>query len=108
MEPLPFLCHPDRSEPEFPASLRWTGPRVRLSLKERRMMFDNATNFYRKFGVAEWRDLRFSYRLQATLSSQRKGEIDNSVWERELSFPSYIVISTGAYPNFLPRCPRQG
>jgi hypothetical protein len=27
--------------------------------KERRMMFASATNFYRKSGVAEWRDLRF-------------------------------------------------
>jgi len=27
--------------------------------KERRMMFANATNFYRKSGVAQWRDLRF-------------------------------------------------
>src|SRR5579863_8741010 len=59
MEPFPFPCHPDRSEPEFPASLHWTGPRVRLSLKERRMMLDNATNLYRKFGVAKRRDLRF-------------------------------------------------
>jgi hypothetical protein len=44
-------CHLDRSAPEFPASLHWTRPRMR-------MMFDNATNFYRKSGVAEWRDLR--------------------------------------------------
>jgi hypothetical protein len=28
-------------------------------LKERRMMFANVTNFYRKSGVAQWRDLRF-------------------------------------------------
>jgi hypothetical protein len=28
-------------------------------LKERRMMLANATNFYRKSGVAQWRDLRF-------------------------------------------------
>jgi hypothetical protein len=27
--------------------------------KERRMMFANATNVYRKSGVAQWRDLRF-------------------------------------------------
>ena len=52
-------CRGTVSAPEFPASLHWTGPRVRLSLKERRMIFDNATNSYRKFGVAERRDLRF-------------------------------------------------
>jgi hypothetical protein len=34
---------------------------VRLSLKERRMMFANATNIHRKSGVAQWRDLRFFY-----------------------------------------------
>jgi hypothetical protein len=54
-------CHLDRSVPGFPASLRWTRPRVRLSLKERRMMFLNATNFNRKSGVAQWRDLRFLF-----------------------------------------------
>jgi len=77
IEPLAFPCHPDRSEPEFPASLHWTGPRVRLSLKERRMMFDNATNFYRKFGVAERRDLRFYG-------------------------PFVEMFFDGAYPDFLP------
>jgi hypothetical protein len=29
--------------------------------KEGRMMFANATNFYRKSGVAKWRDLRFLF-----------------------------------------------
>jgi hypothetical protein len=29
--------------------------------KERRMMFVSATNFYWKSGVAQWRDLRFSF-----------------------------------------------
>jgi hypothetical protein len=28
------LCHPDWSEPEFPATLRWIRPRVRLSVKK--------------------------------------------------------------------------
>jgi hypothetical protein len=36
-------------------------------------------------------------------TAQRSGRDDNSVWERYTSFPSYIVISTGAYPDFLPR-----
>jgi hypothetical protein len=31
--------------------------------KERRMVFANATNFYRKSGVAEGRDLRFLFGL---------------------------------------------
>src|SRR5713226_1126390 len=33
-EALPSLCHLDRSEPGFPASLPWTRPRVRLSLRK--------------------------------------------------------------------------
>jgi hypothetical protein len=41
-----------QSVPGFPATQHWTRPRMRLSLKERRMMFDNASNFYRKSGVA--------------------------------------------------------
>jgi hypothetical protein len=40
------------SVPGFPATQHWTRPRVRLSFKERRMMFASATNFYRKSGVA--------------------------------------------------------
>src|SRR5271156_5905628 len=54
-------CHLDRSAPGFPASLHWTEPRVRLSFKERRMVLANATNFHRKSGVAQWRDLRFLF-----------------------------------------------
>jgi len=58
--PRTFRGHVFRqSVPGFPATQHWTRPRMRLSLKERRMMFDNASNFYRKSGVAEWRDLRF-------------------------------------------------
>jgi hypothetical protein len=53
----PHLCHLDRSEPGFPATRHRTRPRVRLSLKERRMKFANATNFNRKSGAAQWRDL---------------------------------------------------
>jgi hypothetical protein len=47
------------SRPGFPAKLRWTRLRVRLSLKERRMKFANATNLNRKYGGAKPRDLRF-------------------------------------------------
>jgi hypothetical protein len=35
--------------------------------KERRMMFVSATDFYRKFGAAEWRDLRFLFGFSHTL-----------------------------------------
>jgi hypothetical protein len=59
MEPLPFPCHPDRSEPGFPATQCYTRPRVRLSLKERRMRSANAIKVHRKSGEAERRDLRF-------------------------------------------------
>jgi hypothetical protein len=50
----------DRSEPGFPATQHWTKPRVRLSLKERRMRSANATNVHRKSGVAKRRDLQFT------------------------------------------------
>jgi hypothetical protein len=33
----------------------------------------------------------------------RSGRDDNSVWKRYLVFPGSIVISPGAYPDFLPR-----
>ena len=42
--------------------------------------------------------------LSATL---RSGRDDNSSWERNLAFPNKLVIPTGAYPDFLPRCTRQ-
>jgi hypothetical protein len=54
-------CHPDRSVPGFPATQHWTKPRVRLSLKERRMSSANATKVHRKSGVAKWRDLLFLF-----------------------------------------------
>jgi hypothetical protein len=46
------LCHPDRSVPGFPATLHLTSPRMRLSVRERRMKCINATKFYRKSGGA--------------------------------------------------------
>jgi hypothetical protein len=39
-----------QSVPGFPATLRWTRPRVRLSQKESRMKIANATKFNRKSG----------------------------------------------------------
>ena len=42
----------DRAYPDFLPRSTWTGTRMRLSFKERRMMFANATHFYRKSGVA--------------------------------------------------------
>jgi hypothetical protein len=60
-------CHPNRSVPGFPATQLWTKPRVRLSLKERRMRSANATNVHRKSGVAKWRDLPFLFRFSHTL-----------------------------------------
>jgi hypothetical protein len=56
-------CHPDRSVPGFPATVHWTRPRVRLSVRERRMKCTNATNFHRKSGGAQWRDLLFILRI---------------------------------------------
>jgi hypothetical protein len=57
------FCHPDRSEPGFPATQRETKARMRLSLKERRMKSANAIKTYRKSGVAQGRDLRCAIRV---------------------------------------------
>jgi hypothetical protein len=48
----PLFCHPDRSEPGFPASLYWKKAACAPFCKERRMMFVNATNVDRKSGGA--------------------------------------------------------
>jgi hypothetical protein len=50
---------PLSSRPGFPATQHWTKPRVRLSLKERRMRSASATNLNRKSGGAKPRDLQF-------------------------------------------------
>jgi hypothetical protein len=43
--------HVRRGVPGFPVTQLQTGPRVRISFKESRMEFDNATNLNRKSGV---------------------------------------------------------
>jgi hypothetical protein len=48
---LPF-CHPDRSVPGFPATLRLDIAACAAFRKESRMKLANATNFDRKSGVA--------------------------------------------------------
>jgi hypothetical protein len=56
------------SRPGFPATLRWIRLRMRLSLKERRMRFANATNINRKSGGAKPRDLQFPRTLPGNVS----------------------------------------
>jgi hypothetical protein len=65
---LRMNCHPDRSEPGFPATRHSPTSTCAAFVKESRMKFANATNLNRKSGVAQWRDLlwlfsRFSRRL---------------------------------------------
>ena len=57
----PTLCHPDRSVPGFPATRHSQAATCAAFSKESRMKFANAANLNRKSGVAEWRDLRFSF-----------------------------------------------
>jgi hypothetical protein len=45
-------CRPDRSVLGFPATQHWTSPRVRLSVRERRIRCTNATKLNRKSGGA--------------------------------------------------------
>jgi hypothetical protein len=51
-EPEGRTADPDRSVPGFPATQRWTGQRVRLSVREGRMECTSATKFHRKSGEA--------------------------------------------------------
>jgi hypothetical protein len=53
----PQICHPDRSEPGFPATRHSPTSTYAAFVKESRMKFANATNLNRKSGVAKWRDL---------------------------------------------------
>jgi hypothetical protein len=48
----PSICHPDRSEPGFPVTLRSPTPACAAFGKESRMKFANATKFDRKSGFA--------------------------------------------------------
>jgi hypothetical protein len=59
---IPQNCHPDRSEPGFPATRHSPTTTCAAFRKESRMKFANATNLDRKSGVAQWRDLRFAVR----------------------------------------------
>jgi hypothetical protein len=53
----PKICHPDRSEPGFPATRHSPTSTCAAFVKESRRKFANATKFNRKSGVAQWRDL---------------------------------------------------
>jgi hypothetical protein len=59
----------DRSVPGFPASLHWIRPRTLLSLKERRMMFDNASNFLQEIRGSAVERPAFSPVLTQTLNA---------------------------------------
>jgi hypothetical protein len=48
----PQICHPDRSEPGFPATRHSPTSTCAACFKESRMKFANATNINRKSGVA--------------------------------------------------------
>ena len=54
-------CHLDRSVPGFPATQHSETTAYAAFSKESRRKFANATNANRKSGVAQWRDLRFSF-----------------------------------------------
>jgi hypothetical protein len=54
----PQICHPDRSEPGFPATQHSPTSTCAAFVKESRMKFANATKFNRKSGEAQRRDLR--------------------------------------------------
>ena len=71
------------SRPGFPATPRWTRLRVRLSRKERRMKFANATNLNRKSGGAKPRDLRCAIRLPRSYRPKPPPIITESSWKHQ-------------------------
>jgi hypothetical protein len=81
--------------------------------KERRMVFANATNFYRKSGVAEGRDLRFSgtflemfsglsYETYKSWSGRRGSNPQPTAWEAATLPLSYSRPLPPAYSNPKP------
>jgi hypothetical protein len=58
--------------------LHWTRPRMRLSVKERRMKLAKATNLNGKSGVAKWRDLRLSQQRHNPLHLKKMWKIKES------------------------------
>ena len=107
MKPPSF---PLSSRPGFPATLRWTRLRVRLSRKERRIKFANATNLNRKSGGAKPRDLRFCGPLLETRNE--KGEVGVSrrigddwwrLWAGRSGAHEWRTADPSPSPDFLSR-----
>jgi hypothetical protein len=71
------------SRPGFPANLRWTRSRVRLSRKERRMKVASATNLNRKSGGAKPRDLRCAIRVPRSYRPTTPPIITGSSWKNQ-------------------------
>jgi hypothetical protein len=83
------------SRPGFPATLRWTWLRVRLSRKERRMKFANATNLNRKSGGAKPRDLRCAIRVPRSYRPQPSTNHHRILMETTTSPLSFRVSRVG-------------
>jgi hypothetical protein len=92
------ICHPDRSEPGFPATRHTPAATCAAFSKESRMKFPNATNFDRKSGVAQWRDLRFPQNTDPRLSLRK------AAWSLEAT--SFAGIR-GTTRHSLPARPRE-
>src|SRR6204780_1359199 len=88
----PLLCHPDRSVPGFPATLHRTRPRMRLSVRERRMKCTNATKLHRKSGGGEWRDLLF-------VPSPDGAAVHRSDWLAGLAGKCFLEFGEIAHPS---------
>ena len=84
--------HFDRSVPGLPTSPLSTTATYAALREERRTTFTDLTTLHRKSGATQWRDLRF-------LPTQNQSPLPQPLYP--------FVISTGAYPNFLPRRSRQ-
>jgi hypothetical protein len=68
LQVVPQNCRPDRSAPGFPATRHSPAAACAAFSKESRKKFANANDLNRKFGVAQWRDLRFLFRFSRSLT----------------------------------------
>ena len=88
---LPFVIP---SEPGFPATLRWTQPRVRFSVGENRMKSVNANKINRKSGEAEGPAV-----LPISIQSPRKRPYSSSSCRRNRFLDHRRLLAPGLALN---------
>ena len=72
--------------------------------KESRMKFANATELYRKSGVAKWRDLRFAFSAPQPQGPEPRSPLSSRPQWRDLQFtqPASDLYRSAALPFVIP------